>query len=472
MTSTAPALRVGVPGRPSGAHETHPADLCRVPTKTGRACRRSVRSCDAPGAPQHQRELEGERLAGVGGRQPGERRRPGAAGSARCWGARRGRGRSPRATGRAGSTPSASRSAVAALACAQRHEDLLDQVPAGVAVAGEHPLGQQVVAGHRAGRVGPADGGPRPDSAARAETWAAARSSATRADHDRAVAEVARPPRGRPCRGRRPPPRITTSRSPWTAHRASMPAARAARRTSSKRSLACAAPARSPRTTVTPPRCGPAQRAGPRGARPRRPRRAARSRRPAPRAGRPRRRAPRRPGRRPRRWRRRPRGRSAATAACTAGASAGSTTSSTCASTTSMPSRTRSTVWPRRDHAGQGPRGGAEDRGGGVAGRGVVVAEPEPVDEALDAGLQDLARPRTGSRRVSSREPRHVGEPSATWRRCSARPSRGAARRPARSRDASCGAAPHAGGGLRHGVRRSRLDPSRRTRRSRPEMPV
>ena len=77
---------------------------------------------------------------------------------------------------------------------------------------------------------------------------------------------------------------------------------------------------------------------------PRRPRSGAPRRPRAPRAGRPRRRAPRRPGRRPRRWRTRPRGRSAARPARTSAASAGSSRSSMFASTTSIESRTRSTV--------------------------------------------------------------------------------------------------------------------------------
>ena len=41
----------------------------------------------------------------------------------------------------------------------QRQVDLLDQVPAGVAVAGQRPLGQQLVAAHRSRRVRPAGGG-------------------------------------------------------------------------------------------------------------------------------------------------------------------------------------------------------------------------------------------------------------------------------------------------------------------------
>jgi hypothetical protein len=48
-----------------------------------------------------------------------------------------------------------------------------------------------------------------------------------------------------------------------------------------------------------------------------------------------------------------------------------------------------------RDHAGQGPRGGAEHGGRGVAGRCRVVAEAEPVHEALNAGLEDLPDPPT-----------------------------------------------------------------------------
>ena len=49
---------------------------------------------------------------------------------------------------------------------------------------------------------------------------------------------------------------------------------------------------------------------------------------------------------------------------------------------------------PERDHAGQAARGGAEDGGRGVARERVVVVQAEPVDEALDAGLEDLADPR------------------------------------------------------------------------------
>ena len=62
---------------------------------------------------------------------------------------------------------------------AQRQVDLLDQVPAGVAVAGQRPLGQQVV-GWPPGAARPASrrAARSPDSAARAETWAEARSSA------------------------------------------------------------------------------------------------------------------------------------------------------------------------------------------------------------------------------------------------------------------------------------------------------
>src|SRR5262249_38867944 len=44
-----------------------------------------------------------------------------------------------------------------------------------------------------------------------------------------------------------------------------------------------------------------------------------------------------------------------------------------------------------------------------VAGERVVVVQPEPVDEPLDAGLEDLADPRPALRREFG-EPRHVGE--------------------------------------------------------------
>ena len=62
-----------------------------------------------------------------------------------------------------------------------------------------------------------------------------------------------------------------------------------------------------------------------------------------------------------------------------------------------------------RDHARQRPRCGPEDGGGGVAGRGTVVPEPEPVDEALDAGLEDLPHPGAALGRQVA-EPGHVGE--------------------------------------------------------------
>ncbi len=45
---------------------------------------------------EHQGDLEGERVARQGGRQPGEVGRPAAAGSARCWGARTAPARCPR----------------------------------------------------------------------------------------------------------------------------------------------------------------------------------------------------------------------------------------------------------------------------------------------------------------------------------------------------------------------------------------
>ena len=61
------------------------------------------------------------------------------------------------------------------------------------------------------------------------------------------------------------------------------------------------------------------------------------------------------------------------------------------------------------DHAGQGPGRSTEDSGGGVTGRGPVVAESEPVHEALDTGLEDLPDPGPALGREVG-EPRHVGE--------------------------------------------------------------
>ena len=60
----------------------------------------------------------------------------------------------------------------------------------------------------------------------------------------------------------------------------------------------------------------------------------------------------------------------------------------------------------QRDHAGQGPRRGAEDRGGqrgAAAVVAVVGAVAEPVDEARGCRPARSARPRTGPRRSGSR---------------------------------------------------------------------
>ena len=61
------------------------------------------------------------------------------------------------------------------------------------------------------------------------------------------------------------------------------------------------------------------------------------------------------------------------------------------------------------DHAGQRPGRRAEDRRRRVAREGVVVVQPEPVDEPLDAGLEDLADPGPALGRELG-EPRHVGQ--------------------------------------------------------------
>ena len=75
-----------------------------------------------------------------------------------------------------------------------------------------------------------------------------------RADHDRARRRRGRPRPAAAARLSVTPPSSTTSRSPCTAHSASMPAARAARRTSSKTSVSVRRAGTEPRTTTTSPR--------------------------------------------------------------------------------------------------------------------------------------------------------------------------------------------------------------------------
>ena len=97
------------------------------------------------------------------------------------------------------------------------------------------------------------------------------------------------------------------------------------------------------------------------------------------------------------------------TAAWTAAASVGSTISSTCDFDDLDAEADQIDGLPERDDAGHAARGGTEDGGRGVTGERVVVAQAEPVDEALDAGLEDLADPRPALRGELG-EPRHVGE--------------------------------------------------------------
>ena len=278
-----------------------------------------------------------------------------------------------------------------------------------MAVAGQRPLGQQVV-GCATGRgcVGPAGGGPvAPTSAARAETWAAARSSTTGPTTTGPVAEVVGDDAGAALSGSSTPPSSTTSRSPWVAHRASMPAARRTGVPRRRGRSRCAGPGAAPSTTRHAAAVGPAQGAGAREHAPRRPRRAARSRRPAPRAGRPRRRGPRPRGRRPRRWRRRPRGRSAARRRGRRRRPRGRATSSTLDSTTSIASRTRSTVCWRVITPARVARGGAEDGGRGVAGAGAVVASRYQSTKPLMPAWR-ISPTQDRSSALRSREPRHV----------------------------------------------------------------
>ena len=228
----------------------------------------------------------------------------------------------------------------------QRQVDLVDEVPAGVAVAGEHPLGEQVV-GWPPGAARRASRRRRgcPDRAARAETWAEARSSARGPTTTGPVAEVARPPRGGLVGVHHSAEDAPRAAHPgWRTGRPCRPA-RAARRTWSNRSLA-ALRRRVRRVRRSRRRGGPSPARWPGRPRPRRPRRGARSRPPAPRAGRPRRRAPRRPGRRPRRWRRRPRGRSAGRRRGRRARRPGRRRRRRATPRPRSPSRTRSTVWP------------------------------------------------------------------------------------------------------------------------------
>ena len=248
-----------------------------------------------------------------------------------------------------------------------------------------------------------------PDRAARAETCAVARSSGARADHDGPVARSSRTTAWPALSASATPPRITTSRSPWVAHSASMPRGPGGTAYLVEEVLDALAPARSPSTTTTPLAVGPAQGAGPRGDR--LVGLGAQHRVDDQRL------EPGVPG-----------------AAGLGGAGvdlgggegdlagvaehggvdgrrrpAGSTTSSTCDSTTSMPSRTRSTVCPRVITPVR-VRGAAPKTAAAVSpGEAASSSSAEPVDEALDAGLQDLADPGPALGGELA-EPRHVGE--------------------------------------------------------------
>ena len=257
------------------------------------------------------------------------------------------------------------------------------------------------------GRLRPARGAPRcPDSAARAETCAWPRSSATGPTTTGPSPKWSATAAAAARRRRSTPPSTTTSRSPWTAHSASMPGGpRAHRRTSSKMSVSRAVGRRRCRARRRRRRAPPSRARWPARAPSRRPRRGAPRRRPAPRAGRPRRRAPRRPGRRPRRWRRRPRGRSAAPRRHRRPRRSGSTqlVDVVLDHLDRQPDQVDGLL--QADHAGQRARRGAEDRRRRARCRRAPAGRRRGGTSRRSRGCRPgrSGRPRTGPRRCRSR---------------------------------------------------------------------
>ena len=267
MTSTAPALPVATRRSPVRRARNLPRDLCRFPT-TSQALELGLGRQARPEPPEHERELQGERLPGVGGGRARSRRRPGAAGSGPCWGGRTARGRSPRATGRCWK--------YAVSVSMQRAAR-----PSWPGAAARRPP-RPAAGGRGRRRRAPARAAGRrwPPGAARrasrrppgartgrlaAETWAEARSSAAGPDHDRAVAEVAHDRVARPCRGRPPPPRIDHQPVALRGAQRVHARRRGPRGVPGRRGPRCAAAGALPEDDAHAAAVGPAERAGPRG---------------------------------------------------------------------------------------------------------------------------------------------------------------------------------------------------------------
>ena len=221
-------------GRPRPAWRPSTRAICRVSASRGIGGARPVRSADLAQAVAHGVGVHEERAGG------GLERRARAA---------------KYAVRVSISVPSARRAAAV---------DLLDQVAARVAVAGQRPLGQQVVAGAPAGRVRPARRRPGAPTARRGprrglrrgpRRGGRPRPARRRRSARRRAAALVGVRRRRPGSPRAGRPARRTARP--------CPRPRAARRTWSKRSSVrvCGT---APSTTVTPSR-GPAEGAGPRG---------------------------------------------------------------------------------------------------------------------------------------------------------------------------------------------------------------